>query len=301
MRSLRPVITVLAVIAVAACAGDPTAPVAPSTHITRGTDGPTDRKLFFLGRTIDNPTFLGQFDGALDPVVTVTDGAGSVVARFTTEVGTGPARVTVDTARQEYDVTWHARHGTLGDGTYTVTVTVNGLRMGYFDVVRAERMKELRNVDTWNYVPVKDGQPLPIRFRIETGFPIPQGVPGLYLSHDCLTFESCMLHANPWAMYFANDGAVRLTGDGGFGFAWTGYETDFFGNVLYGTVGPVLDASVTDTYSLTRGYMDDPTPYVIWADGMPFAVWAGDASAAWLARFQVNTYPFWPAHFDRTE
>lgn len=273
----------LTMLAVAACA-DSTAPPppTPSEHITRGPDGPTGRNLFFLGRTIQNPTFLGTFDGTLHPVVSITGPSGAVA---TFGSGGTAGRVIVDPSRQEYRATWHPRHGSLGSGTYTVTVTVSELRLGYFDVIRADRMKDLRGIDTWNYVPMKDGQPLAIRFRIETGIAIPAGVPGLYLSHQCGVYLTCRSHSTPEADFYANDAAVRLTSDGGFGFAWTSYGIYRETGLPYGgTFAPVLDAAPTGTFALAV----DPEAsgvYLLYADGEWFGTWEGSTSSATIHRY----------------
>lgn len=115
------------------------------------------------------------FDPDLDPVVEICEWTGTTcvlppMAQYTTESGFGGETVTVSTTDEHYHVNWHTNEFSLDDQkTYRIRVSVAGTDLGHADVDAVSTGKELKNVDTNEYIALKDGRTLPIKFRIEEG------------------------------------------------------------------------------------------------------------------------------------
>jgi TolB protein len=78
--------------------------------------------------------------------------------------------VSLAEADEHYGVNWHTDQFTISDGiTYRIRVFVAGSLLGYADVDVVNSGKELKNVETGEYIALKDGRTLPIKFRIEVG------------------------------------------------------------------------------------------------------------------------------------
>ena len=116
-----------------------------------------------------NPT--GVFDGSLSPVVTISEGiGGATIAEFTMATGAGSELVRMDPAAEQYIVNWHTDQFNLNaQVTYRIRVRVGGTELGHADVAVAANGRELKNVDTQQFVGLVDGRTLPIKFRIEKG------------------------------------------------------------------------------------------------------------------------------------
>ncbi len=163
--------------AVAACAGDVTAPAAPgdagpAQTISDAAHAGAVPGFYFLPPMVPNPSFSGTFDGGVQPRVEICELAGPtcgpVIAQYTTTSGTGGQVVTVGTS--SYQVNWHTNQFNLDPArTYRISVFVGTFRLGFADVDVVNSGKELKNVDTQQYIPLQDGRTLPIKFRIETG------------------------------------------------------------------------------------------------------------------------------------
>jgi hypothetical protein len=165
------------VLAAAACTGDVTAPAAP------GDGGPTEiisdaahagavPGFYFLPPMVPAPSYSGTFDGGLQPRVEICQVSGPVcgpvIAQYTTASGTGGERVQVGAS--SYQVNWHTNQFTLDPAqTYRISVYVGTFRLGFADVDVVSSGKELKNVNTQQYIALQDGRTLPIKFRIETG------------------------------------------------------------------------------------------------------------------------------------
>ena len=125
---------------------------------------------------VSAPQYHGVFDPGLAPAVQIcvytADGCGSVIADFTATGGPGVETVRVDQANQLYIVNWHTNDAGLDPArTYRIRVLLEGLELGFVDVDVVSSGKELRSVQTNEYIPLLNGTTLPIKFRIERGMP----------------------------------------------------------------------------------------------------------------------------------
>jgi hypothetical protein len=168
-----------AVLAVAACTADGKSPTGPSTAGPRATISDAAHSgavpgFYFLPPMVPQPSYSGTFDAALQPRVEICElsGAtcGTTIATFT--YGTGSDNVRVDAAGQNYIVNWHTAQFNLDPAKfYRISVYVGSFRLGFADVDVVGSAKDLRNVDTQQYIALLDDRTLPIKFRIETGIP----------------------------------------------------------------------------------------------------------------------------------
>lgn len=115
----------------------------------------------------------GIFDAGLAPVVEICQWTGSgcavpVVARFTTTSGQGLETVRIGSPEDHYIVNWHTDQFSLDPAyTYRVRVLLAGNEIGCADVKIVNSGKELKNVDTDQYIGLVNGRTLPIKFWIE--------------------------------------------------------------------------------------------------------------------------------------
>ena len=164
-------------VAVAACTGDVTAPSGaggadPAQTISDAAHSGAVPGFYFLPPMVPAPSFSGTFDGGLQPTVQICEMAGAVcgpvIAQYTTTSGTGGELVTVGAS--SYQVSWHTNQFNLDPAkTYRISVYVGTFLLGFADVDVVSSGKELKNVDTQQYIPLQDDRTLPIKFRIETG------------------------------------------------------------------------------------------------------------------------------------
>lgn len=173
----RPTLALVSLLVLGACAeaDRPFEPAldAPAFALVDGsTTG--NEAFFFLPPMVPDPSPAGVFDGSLEPeVVICAVAAGScdgVVAHFTVDTGPGSETVRVDADAEHYIVNWHTDDHDLDPAvTYRITVWVGLQALGYADVDVVRSGKELKNVDTGEFIALKDGRTLPIKFRIEEG------------------------------------------------------------------------------------------------------------------------------------
>jgi hypothetical protein len=164
-------------LAAAACSGDVTSPVepgpaGPAQTISDAAHAGAVPGFYFLPPMVPNPSYSGTFDGGLQPRVEICELAGPVcgpvIAQYTTTSGTGGTLVQVGSS--SYQVNWHTNQFNLDPAkTYRISVYVDAFRLGFADVDVVNSGKELKNVDTQQYIALQDGRTLPIKFRIETG------------------------------------------------------------------------------------------------------------------------------------
>ncbi len=129
---------------------------------------------FFLPPLVPDPSGTGTFDATLSPMVRIcmwTGAAcGALVAEFTMTTGPGSETVRLDAAGGQYTVNWHTDQFALDPArTYRIAVLVAGTELGHADVDVVSTGRELRNVQTGEYVGLVNGRTLPIKFRIERG------------------------------------------------------------------------------------------------------------------------------------
>lgn len=162
---------------------DDQGPVAPShdagsAEIVDASFAPgTVHGFYFLPPLVPEPSPTGVFNPDLAPVVEVCRLSGTScaqgedpVARFTLTTGTGDQVITVDLLEEQYGVPWHTDLSNLSDSEdYRIRVLVGSVELGHADVDVVSSGSELKNVDTGEYVALKDGRTLPIHFRIEEG------------------------------------------------------------------------------------------------------------------------------------
>ena len=140
--------------------GDPVGPPAPSFEIFDGAHNGGNEHFFFLPPMVSHSQTNGTFDRGLSPIIRITDGNG-----FDITLNAG-----LDSSNSHYHQNWHTRDYTLDpDATYRITVEVDGTELGHADVMVASNGSGLKNIDTNEYIALKDGRTLPIMFRIEEG------------------------------------------------------------------------------------------------------------------------------------
>jgi hypothetical protein len=156
-------------LAVAACSGDLTSPVDPASP------GPTQTisdaahagavpGFYFLPPMVPAPSYAGTFDGGLQPRVEICEFNGPACTTIATY------NAAVSAASQLYQVNWHTNQFNLDPAkTYRISVFVGTFQLGFADVDVVATGKELKNVDTQQFIPLQDDRTLPIKFRIETG------------------------------------------------------------------------------------------------------------------------------------
>ena len=129
---------------------------------------------FFLPPLVPQPTVSGTFDATRSPVVAIKEldasgGTARILAVFTTSGGPGSEPVQVDVMGQQYMVNWHTDQFVLdAQKTYRIQVNSGGQILGFADVDVVGTAREIRNVQTDEFVPLVNGRTLPVRFRIET-------------------------------------------------------------------------------------------------------------------------------------
>jgi hypothetical protein len=145
----------------------------PDLAILDGAHG-GNQAFFFLPPLLPEPTTSGVFDPAAEPEVeicsVVDEACDESVALFTGASGQGSETVRVDLDAEHYIVNWHTDGFDLNASTtYRIVVRLGDVELGYADVDLVNNGKELKNVDTNEFIPLKDGRTLPIKFRIEEG------------------------------------------------------------------------------------------------------------------------------------
>ncbi|HKP74093.1 MAG TPA: Ig-like domain-containing protein [Longimicrobiaceae bacterium] len=177
MLRLKRAATLAAILVAAACtdhAISPTAPTAggPRETISDAAHAGAVPGFYFLPPMVPQPSYSGTFDAALQPTVMICELAGPVcattVATFT--FGTGSGNVKLDAAGQQYSVNWKTSDYNLDPAkNYRISVYQGSFLLGYADVDVVGAAKDLKNVDTNQYIALLDDRTLPIKFRIETG------------------------------------------------------------------------------------------------------------------------------------
>ncbi|HTE20912.1 MAG TPA: Ig-like domain-containing protein, partial [Armatimonadota bacterium] len=177
MFRLKQAASAALLVMVAACTGDVTAPsapgdTAPAEIISDAAHAGAVPGFYFLPPMVPAPSYSGTFDGGLQPRVEICELAGpacgTVIATYTTTSGTGGQTVQVGTG--SYQVNWHTNQFTLDPTrTYRISAYVGTFRLGFADVDVVSSGKELKNVDTQQYIALQDGRTLPVKFRIERG------------------------------------------------------------------------------------------------------------------------------------
>ncbi|WP_405382290.1 putative metal-binding motif-containing protein [Maribacter sp. LLG6340-A2] len=125
-----------------------------------------NQRFFFLPPMVSNPNSSGTFDGTLNPEIIISEMNNSIkvdppLAQF---------QATVSSGEELYKAEWNTKNYELDkDLTYRIEVILQSTLIGYADVDVVESGKELKNVNTGEFIPLKDGRTLPIKVRIEEG------------------------------------------------------------------------------------------------------------------------------------
>ena len=180
MRSARLPLAVATLALLIACQSD---------NLTRSIDGPMyavsdgahdgNPDFFFLAPLFKNPSTdpnyePAAFNGALRPAVEICE-LGAPAPDLTRECIAGPpvkrfAPGTVTVTDQQYHVNWNTDDSNLNvTKFYRIEVLVGPTLLGFADIDPVTSGKDLKNVQTGEYIGLVDGRTLPIKFRIESG------------------------------------------------------------------------------------------------------------------------------------
>ena len=167
--------------AVAACSDTPlplASPSRPSAEIVDAAHGGGTASLYllyFLSPLVANPG-PGVNMTNISPAVDICAWNGTActedLAHFTTslETTTTSQPGNSETVRLSEDgdiVNWHTDAFNLAiDGTYRIRVSVGAEELGHADVDVVGSGKDLKNVNTGEFIGLVDGRTLPIKFRI---------------------------------------------------------------------------------------------------------------------------------------
>lgn len=177
MFRLKSAAAVALILGVGACTGDAGSPLAPEgvepvATISDAAHAGAVPGFYFLPPMVPSPTYSGTFDAGLQPRVEICElvgtTCGTLIAQYTTTSGTGGQTVQVGTS--SYQVNWHTNEFNLDPARhYRISVFMGTFQLGFADVDVVNTGKELKNVDTQEYIALVDNRTLPIKFRIETG------------------------------------------------------------------------------------------------------------------------------------
>ncbi|MBK9030643.1 MAG: hypothetical protein IPL61_04770 [Myxococcales bacterium] len=162
---------------VAACGLDATVPPVGATAqavIDDAAHGGLNEHFYFLPSLVPAPTVSGVFDPDLAPTVEICEldaGAPAWARSPRTIWWAAPAgTLSVDLAAEAYHVNWHTTDSELrSDTNYRIMVFAEAQLLGFADVDVVDSGRQLRNVNTAEFIPLLDGRTLPIKFRIEEG------------------------------------------------------------------------------------------------------------------------------------
>lgn len=145
-----------------------------------------DPRFYWLPPTVPStPAYHGVFASGLSPTVTVCEGTADAclqpVAHFTKTEGTGGARIAENTTSPSYRVTWlssicdahtPAYCPLVVGSVYRMTVRSGGISLGYADIkIYGSLIEQNRDANVRSYVPLLQGRPIGIAFRIEQPAP----------------------------------------------------------------------------------------------------------------------------------
>ena len=171
----------LVVAGMVGCQADRSLPPGPSADIQDANHLSGNSFFFWLPPMINQQAPASQlFSKDLTPAVTITDrglaGAtstnchpGNTVRTFS---GSDITRSSAD-----YHMNWRTDQDNLfAECTYRITVSVGSTQLGYADVDVVSSGKQLKNVDTDEFIPLLDDRTLPIKFFAGVGALCGQGV-----------------------------------------------------------------------------------------------------------------------------
>ena len=159
-------LAIVALIALSAvgCHGDRSNAPAPLALIQDGSRADGNAFFFWLPPVLSQQAPAEQvFSKQLRPTITITNlCSGEVVRTFA-----GPQ---VETGDAEYHANWHTPDDNLDPTcTYRIAIRAGSRQLGVADVDVVDDGRELKNVDTGEYIALLDGRTLPIKFFIGVG------------------------------------------------------------------------------------------------------------------------------------
>ncbi|PYP11065.1 MAG: hypothetical protein DMD59_03865 [Gemmatimonadetes bacterium] len=156
--------TVIVVAAFAACQNDRPFPPGPNALIQDANHNTGNAFFFWLPPVVNQQAPATQvFSAHLSPVVTITNLCnGALVRTF--------SGADLSVSDSSYHVNWQTAQDNLNSAcTYRVTVTVGTKLMGFADVDVVDSGRELKNVNTTEFIPLLDDRTLPLQFFIGVG------------------------------------------------------------------------------------------------------------------------------------
>ncbi|MFG1691445.1 LamG-like jellyroll fold domain-containing protein [Gemmatimonadota bacterium] len=150
-------------------------PLAKQNAIVDGAHNDGNEFFYFLPPLVPNPHPAGDFNPELSPRVEICvvtmgecDPYADLIETFTNT--TGPGSETIRVAGGKYIVNWHTGDYDLdSEITYRISVHAGETLFGFADVDLVDKGNELKGVDGEEFVGLKNGSTLPIKFRIEHG------------------------------------------------------------------------------------------------------------------------------------
>ena len=143
--------------------------------ISDGAHNEGNEHFYWLPPMAAAPNPSGVFDDALAPVVEICEWTGTacafpIVATFTTTSGPGSEIIRVAQEEEHYIANWHTGEFNLdAELTYRIRVLIDGTEIGFADVDLVNSGRELKSVNTDEFIALKNNRTLPIKFRIEQG------------------------------------------------------------------------------------------------------------------------------------
>jgi predicted RNA-binding protein with TRAM domain len=152
------------VVALVGCQSDRVLP-APSALIQDALNNGGNPFFFWTPPVVNQqPPATQRFSANLSPVLTITNlcPGGGVVRTFS------GSQINVSNAR--YHVNWRTSEDDLDSACiYRMTVTVGSTELGFADVEVVDNGRDLKNVNTDDFIPLLDDRTLPITFFIGVG------------------------------------------------------------------------------------------------------------------------------------
>jgi hypothetical protein len=155
---------VIVVAAIAACQSDRPFPPGPNAMIQDANHNDGNEFFFWLAPVINQQAPASQsFSGKLSPFINITNLCdGSVVRSF--------SGADISVSNSAYHVNWKTAQDNLDPAcTYRVSVKVGSIDLGYADVDVVNSGRELKNVNTNEFIPLLDDRTLPLQFFIGVG------------------------------------------------------------------------------------------------------------------------------------
>ena len=163
---------VIVVAAIVACQSDQPLTSKPNALIQDANQNGGNAFFFWTSPVVNQQPPASQvFSKQLSPVVTITNegsaGSSASCVKGTVRTFSG-SDITVSNSR--FHVNWHTDQDNLNaDCAYRITVTAAGTPLGFADVDVVSSGKQLKNVNTQQYIPLLDDRTLPIQFFIGVG------------------------------------------------------------------------------------------------------------------------------------